>query len=149
MESLNHKCLKRCFGKNSTMFFSKHQQYPSPIRKRERELRLFASIASGATSINFQDHFTIQSDNRPLRRNAKPKLVASMFKRKLVLQSLFPRKTQLVNDLHDATEIDLNTPSHNFKEQLRQYFLLLSRTKYDLNRTCTSRIKCKCTFCVS
>ena len=122
---------------------------PIAYQKIERDLRLFAGISSGATCINFHDHFTVQCDNRSLRSKVKPKLVAPTFKRKIVLQSFFPRVTQLVNDLHDSTEIDLITPSHNFKDRLRQYFLLLTRTKYDLNRTCTWHIKCKCSFCVS
>ena len=99
----------------------------------------------------FDDHFTIPCDNRSLRSNVKPKLVTPIFKRKFVLQSFFPRATQLVNDFHYSTEIDLiiPIPSHNFKDLLRQYFLLLTRTKYDSNRTCTWHIKCKCSFCVS
>ena len=92
---------------------------PIAYQKIERDLRLFAAISSGATCIIFHDHFTVQCDNRSLRSNVKPKLVAPTFKRKIFLQSFFPRVSQLVNDLHDSTEIDLITPSHNFKDQLR------------------------------
>ena len=150
MESLNHKGLKWCFDNNSyNSLLHASATMPIAYQKIERDLRLFAAISSGATCINFHDHFTVQCDNRSLRSNVKPKLVAPTFKRKIVLQSCFPKVTQLVNDLLDSTEIDLITPSHNFKDQLRQYFLLLTRTKYDLNRTCTWHIKCKCSFCVS
>ena len=136
MESLDHKGLKWCFGNNSySILLHASATMPIAYQKIERDLRLFAGISSGATCINFHDHFTVHCDNRSLRSNVKPKLVAPTFKRKIALQSFFPRVTQLVNDLHDSTEIELITPSHNFKDQLRQYFLLLTRTKYDLNRT--------------
>ena len=99
-------------------------------------MRLFAGISSEATCINFLDLFTKQWENRPLRSKVKPKLVAPIFKRKIVLRSFFTKVTKLINDFIDSTEIDLITPLHNFKDQLRQYFVLLTRTKYDLNRTC-------------
>ena len=150
MEKMNHKGLKWSFGNGSYGdLLQRSATMPIIYQKIERVSRLFAGISSGTTCINFHDHFTIQSDNRPLRSNLKHKLVAPTFKRKIVLQSFFPRVTQLVNDLHDSTVIDLITPSHNFKDQLRQYFLLLTRSKYDLNRTCTWHIKCKCSFCIS
>ena len=83
---------------------------PIAYQKIERDLRLFAGISSGATCINFHDHFTVQCDNGPLRSTVNPKLVAPIFERKIVLQSFFPRVTQRVIDLHDSTEIDLITP---------------------------------------
>ena len=150
MESLNHKGLKWCFGKISySVLLQTSAPMPVAYQKVERDLCLFAGISSGATCIHFHDHFTVQCDNRSLRCNVKPKLVAPIIKRKIVLQSFFPSVTQLVNDLHDSTEIDLIRPSHNLKDQLRLYFLLLTRTKYDLNRYCTWHINCKCSFCVS
>ena len=77
MESLNHKGLKTCFGNNSySSLFHALATMLIAYQKIERDLRLFAGISSGATCINFHDHFTVQCDNRSLRSNVKPKLVA-------------------------------------------------------------------------
>ena len=87
MESSNHKCLKWCFCNNSySVLLQTSATIPIAYQKIERDLRLFAGISSGATCISFHDHFTVQCDNRSLRCNVKPKLVAPIFKRKIDLQ---------------------------------------------------------------
>ena len=50
MESVNHKGLKWCFGNNSYSILPQTSAtMPIAYQKRERDLRLFAGISSGAT----------------------------------------------------------------------------------------------------
>ena len=150
MEALNFEGLKWCYGNlpyNDILQASR--TLPISYQILERDLRLFASISSGTTCITFRDHFSLHEDIRLLRSSEKPKLVVPSFQKKIVQHTFFPRVAQLVNDLHDCTEINLIPPTSDYKTQLRMYFLLLTRTKYDINRTCTWHIKCKCTYCVA
>ena len=114
MESLNHKCLKWCLGNNSySVLLLTSATMPIAYQNKERDLRLFAGISSGATCMNVRVQFTVQCDNRSLRSNAKPKLVALIFE-KNGSSVVFSRATQL----HDSTKTDLIILSRNFKDQL-------------------------------
>ena len=148
LEKFNEKCLRWCFDKRSySDLLLAADTIPIAYQLLNIDLKLFATIATGKSCITFENFFILKKKNRSLRSENKQYLDSKYSRKSVTETSFFNRVTLLVNDFNDFSDINILFPPANIKSLLKGFFVSLRDLKYDISRTCTWSIKCRCAVC--
>ena len=150
LEKFYWKGLCWCYGKRNYISALQYSDnIPICYQLIERDLRFFISIILGKTCIKFEDFFTLKINSRILRSEHSNQLVINPTIKQLTSKSYFKRVQVYVNDFNKTVPLNILKLPADHKPLLRELFVNLRDSQFDLNYTCTWSIRCRCIFCRS
>ena len=150
LELLNLQGLRWCFGPGDYAgLLITSNSLPVAYQLIESDLRFFSAIMSEQNCLSFNDFFTIETKSVNTRNMDLERLVVSRARKRITEKSFFFRVQRVVNDTADLLNVGISSfkSKNPCQDLIHNCLLNLTKTKYDINNTCTWALKCRCSVC--